>query len=269
MDMEPTFRAKKSLGQNFLVDPQVARRIVEAARLDLRDTVLEIGCGTGALTELLLGEAGRVIGVEIDGRLVDLLGARLGSRPGFVLLKQDILDVDIRALARSVGAGPLVVVGTIPYHVTSPILFELLGCCDLVDRAVLTMQREVAERVVAEPGPNYSLLALAVQLQSEPRILGHIGPEAFQPRPKVQSTILGLDFSKDAQGSAETRRQALRLAKAAFGQRRKMLRNGLLRVPLSRAALAELSEEAGIDLSRRPETLTGEEWLALAGAMRA
>jgi 16S rRNA (adenine1518-N6/adenine1519-N6)-dimethyltransferase len=264
--MDRSFRTKKSLGQYFLVNPQVARKVVDAAHVDQGDVVLEIGCGPGALTELLLARADRVIGVEIDRRLGAVLKARFASRPGFLLLEQDILEVDIRQVAQSLGGSSLVVVGTIPYHLTSPILFKLLDHHSVLDRAVLTTQREVAERLVAKPGPNYSLLALAVQLKTVPRVVGHIGADAFQPRPKVESSIVRLDFAARTGVLGDAQRGVLRLARAGFAQRRKMLRNSLLNVPLSKSALAGMSGDTGIELSRRAETLSLEEWVSLAHA---
>ena len=260
-------RAKKSLGQHFLVDPGAARKIVDAAHPSKEDAVLEIGCGTGCLTQLLLERAGVVVGVEIDHRLGGRLRERFSSMPNFELVEKDILQVDISQVALSLGRGLLIVVGTIPYHLTSPILFKLLRETRAISRAVLTMQREVAERLVAVPGSNYSLLALAVQLRSVPKVLGHISRDAFRPRPKVESSVVALEFSPDTRVCDEEENKLLRIAKAAFGQRRKMLRNSLANTGLSSEDLASVYEKTGIELSRRPETLTMDEWHALARAI--
>ena len=268
MYINGAFRPKKSLGQHFLVDRQIAEKIVGAASVSHKDTVLEVGPGHGALTELLLARARKVIAVEIDSRLAVRLKTRFASSPNFVLLEADILQVDIRLLAQSFSCPHLMIVANLPYSITSPLLFRLLGHSDVVDRAVLTMQREVAERLAAEPGPNYSFLSLAVQLQSVPRRLFHIAPDAFRPKPKVQSSVVGLDFCIGARISPDMRRMVLRVAKTAFGQRRKMLRSSLLSMPLSKPDLAEIAEDTGIELSRRPETLSIEEWLILGQAVR-
>ena len=268
MHINGAFRPRKSLGQHFLVDRQVAEKIVGAADVSDQDTVLEIGPGHGALTELLVARAHKVIAVEIDRRLGVRLKARFASNPNFVLLEADILQVDLRALVQSLPCPHLRIVANLPYSITSPVLFKLLDYNDVVDRAILTMQREVAERLVAEPGPNYSFLSLAVQLQSVPRRLFHIAPDAFRPKPKVQSSVLSLDLSKGVCVSPDVRRTVLRVAKTTFGQRRKMLRSSLLTMPLSKPDLAEIAEDTGIELSRRPETLSIEEWLILGQAVR-
>lgn len=268
MHINGAFRPKKSLGQHFLVDHHIAEKIVGAADVGREDTVLEIGPGHGALTEFLVGRARKVIAVEIDPRLAVRLKARFASSPNFVLLEADILQVDIRLVVQSLPSPQLVIVANLPYSITSPLLFKLLDHSDVVDRAVLTMQREVAERLVAEPGPNYSFLSLAVQLQSVPRLLFHVTPDAFRPMPKVQSSVVALDFSTGAHISPDMRRMVLRVARTAFGQRRKMLRSSLLNVPLSKPALAEIADDTGIQLSRRPETLSIEEWLILGQAVR-
>ena len=262
------FRAKKRLGQHFLMDRGIARRIVDAAELTGEEIVLEIGPGEGSLTGLLLERAASVVAVEIDRVLCERLRERFGSTSRFTLVEGDVLDVPLDPLF---GDGPAVVVGNLPYQITSPMLFRLLEHRRRVDRAVLTMQREVARRVVATPGGReYGILSVLIRLHAEPRRMFDIGPEAFRPRPSVRSTVVHLGFMKAPRSAIEDEAQFLKVVRTVFGQRRKMLRNSLSPLlPAGRGtrAISEVESSSGVDLTRRPETLEVEEFERLSRAL--
>ncbi|MDT8898092.1 16S rRNA (adenine(1518)-N(6)/adenine(1519)-N(6))-dimethyltransferase RsmA [Thermanaerothrix sp. 4228-RoL] len=249
---------KKSLGQNFLYDPNVLQRIVAAAEIPPHATVLEVGAGLGTLTRYLAHAARRVVAVELDGRLIPLLHEVLAGASNVILLQGDILTLDLAPWLAN--ADPLLVVANIPYYITSALIRRLLEGTVRPQRLVLTVQREVAERICAKPG-DLSLLALSVQVYGQPRPVGRIPAGAFYPPPKVDSTILRVDLYPQPRLPAEELPTFFSLAQAAFAQRRKTLRNALaagLGWPPARVEI--LLQQAEIDPRRRAETLNLEEW---------
>ncbi len=255
---------RKSLGQSFLHDPGVLERIVEAADLSGSDTVLEIGPGTGALTRRLLERAGRVIAVEIDERLVELLEGELGDAPGLELIHADILETDASAL---VGSRPYKLVANLPYYITGAILRRFLETPPRPSVMVVTVQREVAERIMALPG-KMSLLSVSVQLHGRASLIGKIGPGAFWPPPGVESAIVRIDISDTPCVEIVDEKVFFRVVRAGFGQKRKKLRNSLRAgLGLPQGVIDSALEAAGIDPARRPETLSVQEWAALARAL--
>jgi len=255
---------KKSLGQNFLHDSNALEKIVELAGLTPDATVVEIGPGTGNLTRLLAREAARVIAVELDERLVSLLRAELGAEPRVELVHGDILEI---SLADRVGTAPYTVVANLPYYITSAILRHFFENPPRPDRLVLTMQREVAERLVATPG-EMSLLAVSVQFYGQPRIVMHLSPAAFWPRPDVESAVVRIDVYPAPPVAVPDERLFFRVVRAGFGQKRKQLRNSLSAgLHLDKARADALLSEAGVDPRRRAETLGLEEWAAITRAV--
>jgi len=275
---------KKGLGQNFLVDPAHRARIVAAADLTPADTVLEVGPGPGVLTELIAQQAGRVVAVELDDRLIPILRERFAGQPHVSIVHADILKVDVGALmleARSwkleaggqgqpsassiqLPASSYKVVANLPYYITSAAIRHLLESVPPPELLVLTVQREVAERMVASP-PDMSLLALGVQFYATARIVEHIPAGAFYPKPKVDSAVVRLERRPEPVVSGVTAEAFFRAARAGFSQPRKQLRNSLaagMAVPPAQAE-AWLTG-AGIAPQRRAETLTLAEWGALA-----
>ncbi len=254
-------RPKKSLGQHFLVDPQVAQRIAEASGVGPDDLVIEIGPGKGALTSFLLQRAGTVVGIELDRGLCEALSARFASAAGFHLLNADALKADFAALLRRHGACDAVVVGNLPYNIATPIILRLVSDCRGLRKAVVMVQREVARRIVADPGPkDYGSLSIAVQVAATPRRLFDVGHDAFRPVPRVESTVLEIDLGRPASPVAEAVRQTFfEVVRWTFGHRRKMLR-GTLRTlpghPLDPSQMDEVASRSGFDLRRRPETFT-------------
>jgi len=253
-------RADKSLGQNFLQDPVALQRIVDIAEVLPTDTVLEIGPGLGALTRHLAAAAKQVVAVELDGRLLPALEETIQGFDNIEIIQADILDLDP---AKIIPAFDYLVVANIPYYITSAIFRHLLETSPRPRRIVLTVQKEVAERICAKPG-DMSLLALSVQVYGEPRIVAKIPAGAFHPAPKVDSAVLRVDPFPAPIIPAVSLDTFFDLARAGFSQKRKTLRNSLSAgMKKSPAEMEETLRAAGIDPKRRAETLSLEEWREL------
>jgi 16S rRNA (adenine1518-N6/adenine1519-N6)-dimethyltransferase len=257
---------KKSLGQNFLHDPGALEKIVALADLNPEDTVLEIGPGTGALTRFLARAARKVIAVEVDDRLKPVLDSELSQYPNVWVIYQDILTIDVAGLLRP---NPYVVVANLPYYITSAILRHLLESSYRPRRLLLTVQQEVAERLVARPD-NMSLLSVSVQFYGAARIVNKLKPAAFWPRPDVDSAVVRIDVYDQPPVAVPDEQTFFRVVRAGFSQKRKQLKNALgggLGLPHQQAA--QLLEQAGIDPRRRAETLSLEEWAGLSRVVAA
>ena len=256
-------RPKKSLGQNFLVDPTHRARIVDAADLTVDDTVLEIVPGPGVLTELIAAAAGRVIAVELDDRLVPFLRKRFAAQPNVTIIHGDILRSDPDALAEG---RPYKVVANLPYYITSAAIRHLLEAKSAPEVLVLTVQKEVGERMVAQP-PDMSLLALGVQFYCTGRIVAKVPAGAFYPVPKVDSAVVRLDRRSTPVAEDVEASQFFAVARAGFSQPRKQLRNSLASgLQTAPADIEDWLALAGIDPKRRAETLSLADWAALARA---
>ncbi|MDX1531117.1 MAG: 16S rRNA (adenine(1518)-N(6)/adenine(1519)-N(6))-dimethyltransferase RsmA [Rhodothermales bacterium] len=250
-------RPKKRLGQHFLRDPNTIRKIADAVEAPPGGPVVEIGPGTGALTEVLLEHYPDLTAVEVDERAVAHLREHL---PGLDVRQQDVLEADWGALAAEKGA-PLWVVGNLPYYITSPILFSLLDARAHLRRAVLMMQKEVAERLVAAPGSKtYGILSVQTQLLSRPRLLFDVSRHVFYPKPDVTSAVVALDFGGAGPGVDVAALR--RVVRSAFNQRRKTIRNSLK--ALTNATGRPVPERWS---GARPEALTPEEFVALTRAL--
>ncbi len=265
-------RAKKSWGQNFLGDPTVQEDIARLAVERPGEVVVELGPGLGHLTERLVAHGARVVAVERDRDMARVLRAELGD--AIRLVEADAARVDLAALGAEApggpAAGPVAVAGNIPYHLTSPILFSLLDQAAAVSRAVLLVQREVAERIAAEPGTrDWGLLSVLLQQRGEVAVERVVPRGAFHPPPRVDSAVVRIDLHGREPRDADPRRFRL-LVKAGFGQRRKTLRNALEASRLApRAELEAALAAAGVDGGRRGETLSVEEWESLDRALGA
>ena len=250
-------RPDKRLGQNFLQDHNALEKIVLAAGLEADDEVLEIGPGLGSLTRLLAARARAVTAVELDRRLLPALEQVLAEFPNTRILNGDILRLDPAGL---VAAPEYLVVANIPYNITSAVLRHLLEASPRPRRMVLTIQKEVAQRVCAGPG-DLSLLALSVQVYGQPSIAARIPAGAFYPVPQVDSAVLRIEILAEPRIPADRLERFFRLARAGFSQKRKTLRNALsagLRLPPEETAAA--LQASGIDPMRRAETISLEEW---------
>ena len=264
-------RPKKTLGQNFLVHPHQARRIVDALELGDDETVVEIGAGLGALTVCLAQEARRVLALERDPALARFLREEIfPEAPEVAVLCQDVLKFDFNRLSREMGQ-PLAVVGNLPYQITSPLLFKLMEERAALSRVVLMMQQEVGARLTARPGTkDYGVLSVLLQYHFSSQRLFSLGPANFYPPPQVDSVVLRLTPASISPPSRDPILLA-RVVKAAFGQRRKTLNNTLTAraatFGLSPEQLRAILTELAIDPVRRGETLSLAEFVAVSNKM--
>jgi 16S rRNA (adenine1518-N6/adenine1519-N6)-dimethyltransferase len=263
--------AKKSWGQNFLVDGAVLERIARAVAAGPEDVVVEIGAGLGALTRALAAATPaprRIVAVERDPDMIDVLRAELGDSPVVELRAADAARLDLGAEAATAGR-PVIVAGNLPYQIGSVILIALAAAGPAVARAVVMVQRELAERVVAPPGGKiYGRLSVMVQHRLSPRILFNVGAGAFHPRPKVTSTVMLLQPRPALLAPVDDPALFERVVKEAFGTRRKMLRRAL-EPAFGAPAVAAALERADIAGTLRAEALGVADFARLSNAMRA
>jgi 16S rRNA (adenine1518-N6/adenine1519-N6)-dimethyltransferase len=282
---------KKSLGQNFLVDATYLDRIVAAADLKPTDVVLEIGPGLGTLTRRLAAQAGHVVAVELDDRLIELLHAEFADEPHVQIVHSDILEIEPSALLAAhlpgiftadptpnggtqYPARPAIesrtqykVVANLPYYITSAVLRHLLEAPLPPALVVVMVQKEVAERICAKPG-DLSLLAVSVQFYAVPRIVQRVPAGAFYPAPKVDSAVLRLDIRPEPAVTDVSPQTFFDVVRAGFGQKRKQLANSLSAgLELPKATVQEALAQAAIDPKRRAETLSLAEWGTLCHAL--
>ncbi|MCD5029792.1 16S rRNA (adenine(1518)-N(6)/adenine(1519)-N(6))-dimethyltransferase RsmA [Enterococcus asini] len=270
------FTFKKSLGQNFLTEPNILRKIVETAGIDENTNVIEVGPGIGALTEQLARNAAQVLAFEIDDRLLPVLQDTLAPYPNVTVVHQDVLEADLVKTTGEVFTKdlPIKVVANLPYYITTPIMMHFLESDLPVAEMVVMMQREVADRISAAPGTKaYGSLTIAVQYYMEAKLAFIVPKTVFVPQPNVDSAILKLT-RRPTPAVAVTDEQAFfRLTKAAFQLRRKTLWNNLLHAygkdDATKAWLTKSLEEADIDPKRRGETLSLAEFAALSNALEA
>ena len=265
---DKTVPAKSKLGQNFLRDAQAIERIVAALGDCSARTVVEIGPGEGAITRLLAGRAGRLIAVEIDGELAAALEKQLPAERATVI-QSDVLEFDFAGAAQEAG-GKLLVVGNLPYYVTSPILLKLAASHASLERAVLMVQREVADRVTAEPGSrDFGVLSVTVQMYGRAEQLFTLPPEAFSPPPEVHSTVFRWSFRPRFEELGIEESGFLSLARQVFAQKRKTLANNLRAAGYEPAAIAAALAESGIAPQARAEALALEELAMLARSLKS
>ena len=262
------FHFQKKYGQNFLVEPGILQSIVDTAGITETDAVLEIGPGIGTLTQYLAERAGAVIAVEIDKALIPILGDTLSAYPNVTVINEDILKVDIVRLAEEYNGGkPFKVVANLPYYITTPIIMKLFESHAPLDSITVMVQTEVAERMRTGPGSkDYGALSLAVQYYSKPKIVTHVPPSCFIPRPKVGSTVISLLRYEQPPVRTADEGFLFALIRASFNMRRKTLVNGLsgaadLHVTKEEAAAA--LEKMGLPANVRGETLTLEQFAQL------
>jgi 16S rRNA (adenine1518-N6/adenine1519-N6)-dimethyltransferase len=253
-------RPHKGLGQNFLQDPIELEKIVAAAEIQPTDTVLEIGPGLGSLTRYLAASAREVVAIELDQHLLPPLKTVLAPYTNVRLIHGDILELNLNELIHE---KKYIVAANIPYYITSAVIRHLLESQTQPRRIVLTIQKEVAQRICEKPG-EMSLLALSVQIYGKPHIAAHIPAEAFFPSPNVDSAVLVIDIYPAPLIPVDLLDRYFKLIKAGFSQKRKTLRNALSAgLSISTMNAGELLTRAGIDPMRRAETLSIEEWQRL------
>jgi 16S rRNA (adenine1518-N6/adenine1519-N6)-dimethyltransferase len=247
---------KKHLGQHFLYDPSIIERIIQSAQLDSEDLVIEIGPGPGKMTRLLAGKVKKVIAIELDDKLYEKLQGELYGYENIELVCGDALEYSYDNLA------DFKVVANIPYYITTPIIFRLFDVREKLKSMTLTVQKEVAERIVAKPGgKDYGVLSIMVQYYADARLKFIIPKEAFRPVPKVDSAVVHITVLEKPPVTVHDEKLFFRIVKTAFSQRRKMLSNSLKSVSQD---VKDWLRKADIDPNRRAETLSMEEFARLA-----
>ncbi len=263
-------RPRKRLGQHFLIHEHSVKKIVEFAQLQAHDVVLEIGAGLGALTIPVARKVAKIHAVEIDPDLLRLLREKIIPRklePRITLIDEDILKMDLRDLADSPGKR-LIVLGNLPYNISSPVLFRILEHSDIIEKAVVMLQTEVAERLLAEPGTkDYGILTVLFAYKATIKKGFNLKPEEFYPAPKVGSTVVGIYFDRNGDSEKldfEQEKFFVKIVKTTFGQRRKMLRKSLLGLGQEiKEYLPDVFERSGISPDARPETLSVNDFCRL------
>ena len=257
-------RADKKLGQNFLIDENVVHQIVAAAELSEADTVLEVGPGIGTLTQGLAESKARVVAVELDTRLLPVLATTLNGYDNVRVVHGDILKVNIM---EEVGAPSFKVCANLPYYITTPIIFALLEKRLPMERLVAMVQKEVAERMAAQPGgKEYGALSVAIQYYTEPKIAFIVPPTSFIPAPAVDSAVIVCKRREKPPVEVCDEGLFFRVVKAAFSLRRKMLSNSLKNMGIKSEQVAKWLELAGVDGKRRAETLSLEDFSKLTNS---
>lgn len=263
------FTIQKKFGQNFLIDTHVLEKIINSAGMTKEDCVLEIGPGIGTMTQYLAEEAGHVIAVEIDTKLIPILNETLADYDNVTIINQDILKVDINQITQDYNQGrPIKVVANLPYYITTPIIMGLFEGGVPIDNITVMVQKEVADRMQVGPGSkDYGALSLAVQYYAEPYIVANVPPNCFIPRPGVGSAVIRLTRYKTPPVDVEDPKLMFRLIRASFNQRRKTLQNGLNNSPevsFTKEEIVEAIEHMGLNPSVRGETLTLKEFAGLS-----
>ena len=260
------FKFSKSLGQNFLIDESVLTDIVEGAEVNSEDLVIEIGPGVGSLTAKLLCKAKRVVSIELDNDLIPILETELGEEPNFTLIHNDALKVDFNEIIGEEKSVKLV--ANLPYYVTTPIIARLLKEDYKFESLTIMIQKEVAERIDAEPNcKEYGALSLMVQYYCNTKIIRRVSPSCFIPRPKVDSIVIRLDKLSQPRVNVNDEKLMFDIIRNSFNMRRKTLWNGVKFLGLPKESLENAFEKAGIDPKRRGETLSLQEFAKLSDAV--
>jgi 16S rRNA (adenine1518-N6/adenine1519-N6)-dimethyltransferase len=256
-------KPKKNLGQNFLVDPNIRRKIIFACEIKPTETILEIGAGQGELTSLLVEEAKKVYAVEIDPVLSAALKKKFQGCRRVRIIEADILKLDFKKYFRRL-KGKLKVVGNIPYYITTPIIARLLQYRNKINSILLTVQKEFAQRIIAPAGTkDYGAFSCFVRYHGDAGALFDIGKNCFFPKPKVDSCFLKLDIRSNPAVAVKDQRRLFRIIRTAFGQRRKTLRNSLKGI-VAPQKLEDFFANYNIDNNIRPENLTLEDFAHLS-----
>jgi 16S rRNA (adenine1518-N6/adenine1519-N6)-dimethyltransferase len=265
------FKIAKKFGQNFLVDENILKTIIDCSELSKDDCVLEIGPGLGAMTQVLCEKAGRVLAVEIDRELIPILKVSMFGFENFNLINGDILKLDLKAiLEENFGSSPVKVVANLPYYITTPIIMKLLEDDINFKSITIMVQKEVGERLAAAPGgKDYGALTVAVQYRCAPQKILVVPPESFIPQPEVESMVVRLDSRDKPPVNVLDEKMYFRVVKASFGQRRKTLLNALAAGNLgkSKEELRIVLSNNNIDENRRGETLSLEEFAKVANEL--
>lgn len=267
------FTFQKKYGQNFLIDTHVLDKIISSANITKDDMVLEIGPGIGTMTQYLACAAGKVVAVEIDKALIPILEDTLSAYDNVTVINEDVLKVDIAALAQEYNGGrPIKVVANLPYYITTPIIMGLYESHVPIESITVMVQKEVADRMQSGPGSkNYGALSLAVQYYAEPYIVANVPPNCFMPRPKVGSAVIRLTTHSKMPVEVDDETLMFQIIRASFNQRRKTLANGLnnsSEIHLPKDVITKAIEELGKGPSVRGEALTLQEFATLSNLVK-
>ena len=268
------FMFQKKFGQNFLIDTHVLEKIISAAGITKNDCVLEIGPGIGTMTQYLAENAGHVVAVEIDRNLIPILKETLADYDNVTVINEDILRVDIKALAEEYNGGkPIKVVANLPYYITTPIIMGLFESGVPIDNITVMVQKEVADRMKEGPGSkDYGALSLAVQYYAEPEIVANVPPNCFIPRPNVGSAVIRLTRHKEMPVEVKDPALMFKIIRASFNQRRKTLQNGLgnaSELPYTKEQIAAAIAEMGLTPTIRGEALSLAQFAQLSDILGA
>lgn len=266
------FMFQKKFGQNFLIDTHVLEKIISAAGITKNDCVLEIGPGIGTMTQYLAENAGHVVAVEIDRNLIPILKETLADYDNVTVINEDILRVDIKALAEEYNGGkPIKVVANLPYYITTPIIMGLFESGVPIDNITVMVQKEVADRMKEGPGSkDYGALSLAVQYYAEPEIVANVPPNCFIPRPNVGSAVIRLTRHKEMPVEVKDPALMFKIIRASFNQRRKTLQNGLgnaPELPYTKEQIAAAIAEMGLTPTIRGEALSLVQFAQLSDSL--
>lgn len=264
------FKFTKSLGQNFLIDDNIVDKIVAGAGIGSSDKIIEVGPGIGTLTREMASRAGALMAVEIDKNLIPILVDTLGDFENVKIVNEDIIKADIRGLIdENLDGGPVKLVANLPYYITTPIIMRFLEENINVTDIVVMVQKEVAERMNAQPGgKDFGALSVAVQYYCDTEIVAKVPRHLFVPQPNVDSIVIALRVRPERKYKVEDEGLYFKVVKAAFGQRRKTLLNSIASMGnLSKDMVKEALEEAGIDPKRRGETLSLDEFANLSNVI--
>jgi len=259
-------RPSKRLGQHFLMDESFLYKMIKAAEITKEDEVLEIGPGLGVLTLKLADYSRKVVAVEKDGSLIKILEDLLKNRKNVCLINEDVLKLDLNRIKKDYFTNNYFkIVANLPYYITSPILMKVIENRDIISKAVVMVQKEVAERLASLPGSkSYGILSIAVQLYSDVEIVSLVGKGAFFPPPKVDSAIVKLDLQKKAKVDIPDEKIFFKIVEAAFAERRKTVKNSLKNnLELSPEEVDTIFQKTDIDGKRRAETLSIEEFASI------
>jgi 16S rRNA (adenine1518-N6/adenine1519-N6)-dimethyltransferase len=260
---------KKSLGQNFLVDPNVRNKIIQSLSLNKSDIVLEIGSGRGEITELISSKAAKVYALELDHRLNSFLSQKFKQNSRISLINQDILKFDLPKILKEDGiGGKIKIFGNIPYYISSPIIEYIIKNKEFIDEAFITVQKEFAKRVVAHPGSKeYSSFSCFVQYYTLPENIFYIKKGSFFPVPKVDSSFLHLKIRGNPAVKVQDEKELFKIIRAAFNQRRKTIRNSLKGMILN-SLLERFLIAKGFTLNARAEELSLVDFAELVNMSR-
>lgn len=266
------FDFQKKFGQNFLIDGRVLEKIMDAADIGAEDFVLEIGPGIGTMTQYLAERARQVMAVEIDRNLIPILSETLSDYDNVEILNADILKIDLRKTVEEKNQGkPIKVVANLPYYITTPIIMELFESEIPVDNITVMVQKEVADRMQAQPGTkDYGALSLAVQFYAKPYIVANVPPNCFMPRPKVGSAVIRLTRHQNPPVEVKNKKLLFQLIRASFNQRRKTLQNGIKNfsgLSFSKEEVADALEQIGVSPTIRGEALSLEQFAELCSLL--